>query len=289
MPLHAATLLCSVLSRPAAGGTSRRVCDHLSIGPGEERTDVGSGSRAPLDDAEAAQVFRRAAEWAHPAPGDAQQLEAGALTEIGALVGLPEEAVQRAVREQRLGLLERAPRRWPRLEGSGVAEAEDVLVGDRETVEHAVAAALEAAGLEATATWGERSRWQPRLDLRRRVRGAWAARTALRAVSRVDVRLRSVEELTRVRLKGRLGAPRWLAALAAWAMVVFFSPLVVAGLVAGDDGVVVDATFTALVFVAPMLGSVLLARASLRRARRHVRESLATALSHARGRASTPG
>jgi len=246
-------------------------------------TDRGRERR--LDDADAAQVFRRAAELAHPAPGDAERLEAGALAEIGALVGLPEEAVQRAVREQRLGLLERPPRRWPRLEGSGVAAVEDVLEGEREVVARTLGAALEDAGLEATATWGERSRWQPRLDPRRRVRGAWGARTALRAVSRVDVRVRSAEGLTRVGLEGRLGTPRWVAAVLAWAAVLFFAPLVLAGLVAGDDGPVVDVTFTVLVFVAPMVGSVLLARASLRRARRHVRESLATALARAGTRA----
>lgn len=237
------------------------------------------------DDAEAAQVFRRAAELAHPAPEGRPQLDDTSLAEIGHQVGLPEDAVRRAIREQRLGLLDRPPRRWPRLEGSGVAEVEDVLAGDRQAVERALGTALDEAGLEATARWGDRSRWEPRLDLRRRVRGAWGARTALAAVTRVDVRLQSAEGVTRVRLAGRVGAPRWLAAVGAWALALVFSPLVVAGLSSvREDGV--EAVFlTGLVFVLPMVGGIRLLRATLQRARRHTREALASAVARARERA----
>lgn len=242
------------------------------------------GRARRVDDAEAAQVFRRAAELEHPAPAEATRLDERALAEIGALVGLSEDAILRAVREQRLGLLERPPRRWPRLEGSGVAEVADVLAGGSQTVERALAAALSDAGLEVTARWGDRSRWEARPDHRRRVKGAWAARTALAAVTRVDVRLRSADGLTRVRLEGRVGAPRWVAAVTAWVAVLFFSPLVVAGLASVAEDGVAAIGYTAALFAAPMVVVVRLARSSLRRARRHTREALGSALARARDR-----
>lgn len=243
---------------------------------------MGRGRR--FDDAEAALVFRRAAELAHPEPGERPQLDAAALAEIGRQVGLPEEAVRRAVREQRLGLLERQPRRWWRLEGDGVAVVEDVLRRDRASAEEALADALSRRGMEQTAAWGERSRWQPDEERRRRLVGAWAARTCLHALGRVDVRVRDADGTVRVRLEGRLRWPRWIAAVVAWAAVLFFSPLVVAGLVASEDSIVFRVFLTLLVFVLPMVGIVRLARGSLATARRHVREALATVLNDARTR-----
>lgn len=247
---------------------------------------MGRGRR--FDDAEAALVFRRAAELAHPEPGERAELDAAALADIGRQVGLPEEAVRRAVREQRLGLLERAPRRWWRLEGDGVAAVEDVLHRDRASAEEALAVALRRRGMEQTAAWGERTRWQAGEDHRRRLVGAWSARTCLRAVSRVDVRVREADGTLRLRLEGRLRWPRWIAAGAAWAAVLFFSPLVVAGLVASDDTIVFRVFLTLLVFVLPMVGIVRLARGSLTTARRHVREALATVLNDVRARTPRP-
>jgi len=230
-----------------------------------------------VGDAEAAEVFRRAAELAHggaPAPA----FDEAALVAVGQQAGLPEDVVRQALREQQLGLLEPPPRRIPRLEGGGVAEVDVIVPGDREEVLAALTERLGNRGLHEIARWGSRSRWAPEGTPLQRLLRAWRLRGQLQSLSRLDVRVASVggeRPQVRIRLEGRLGLSRVVAAVVAWTAVVFLGTLTIAGLSSVEQDGPIALLYTGLIFVLPMVGLVLGARATLRRIRHHARDVLA--------------
>lgn len=222
-------------------------------------------------------MFRRAAELAH-GDTDAPRFDQQSLVAIGVQAGLPEVVVRQALREQQLGLLEPPPRRFPRLEGSGVAEVDVVVPAGREETVQVLAECLERCGLDEIARWGSRSRWAPEGTPLQRLLGAWRVRGELQSLSRVDLRVSAVEgerPQVRIRLEGRIGLSRIAAAVTAWAAVLILGPLAGSGLATVAQDGMVAVVYTVVIFVLPMVALVLSARASLRRVRHHARDVLA--------------
>jgi hypothetical protein len=151
-----------------------------------------------------AAVFARAAELDLQRPsGDAHvHLDDDALVEIGASVGLSEQAVRRAVAEHRAGALvpvsQTAPATWV---GPRVAVAERRIDGDPAALRRSVEQQLERQWFRRVRDQGERSVWCARNDV------------AARVARKVDFRQRLV-------LRGVVG-------------------VIVTAVDCGDDGVVV--------------------------------------------------
>lgn len=119
-----------------------------------------------------AAVFARAAELdlERPSGSPHVELDDDALVEIGASVGLSEQAVRRAVAEHRAGALvpaaAAAPATWV---GPRVAVAERRVEGDATALRRSVEQQLERQWFRRVRDQGERSVWCARTDVAARV------------------------------------------------------------------------------------------------------------------------